>query len=70
MQEGEVPWVPLVSTGTWDLARMANYSPSSQDELLRNAGFWVLEKEGRTWARQTAWVNLSNTLCPDPDDLV
>lgn len=30
----EVPWVPLVSTRSWDLVRMANSPPSSQDEEL------------------------------------
>lgn len=44
MHEGEVP---LVSTETWDLARMANYPPSFQDEVLGDAGFLVLRKEGR-----------------------
>lgn len=64
MHEGEVPWVPLVSTETWDLGRMANFPPSFQDEVLnsgyriqdtgyrvQDTGFLVLRKEGRTRAR-------------------
>lgn len=51
MHEGEVPWVPLVSTETWGLARMANFPPSFQNEVLGDTGFLVLRKEGRTGAR-------------------
>lgn len=39
--------VPLVSTRSWDLVRMANSPPSSQDEELLECRTVLKRKEGR-----------------------